>query len=40
LHRCVINIGKPLYFKSKNKEIITKKVMEEIAKLSKQKYKF
>jgi len=40
LKKCIVNIGKPLYFKSKNKEIITKKVMEEIAKLSKQKYKF
>lgn len=40
LKKCKINIGKALYFKSKSKEKITKEIMQEIAKLSKQRYDY
>ncbi len=40
LNKCTVNIGKPLYFKSGDKEKITRDVMKGIAKLSNKVYSF
>ena len=40
LKKCSVHIGKPLYFKTHDPDKITKKIMQEIAKLTNQEYRY